>query len=36
MHPLSLLLYVFQSIQREGIALMLALTGLPTLFRKLV
>ena len=34
--PLSLLLDVFQSIQRKGIPFMLALTGLPTLFPKLV
>ncbi len=35
-YPLSLLLDVFQSIQRKGILFMLALTGLPTLFPKLV
>lgn len=35
-YPLSLLLDVFQSIQRKGIPFMLALTGLPTLFPKLV
>ena len=35
-HPLSLLLDVFQSIQRKGIPFMLVLTGLPTLFPKLV
>ena len=35
-YPLSLLLDVFQSIQRKGIPFMLALTGLPTLFAKLV
>lgn len=35
-YPLSLLLEVFQSIQRKGIPLMLILTGLPTLFPKLV
>lgn len=35
-HPLSLLLDVFQSIQRKGIKFMLILTGLPTLFPKLV
>ncbi len=35
-YPLSLLLDVFQSIQRKGIPLMLVLTGLPTLFSKLV
>ena len=35
-YPLSLLLDVFQSIQRRGIPFMLALTGLPTLFGKLV
>ena len=34
--PLSVLLDVFQSIQRRGIPFMLALTGLPTLFPKLV
>jgi hypothetical protein len=34
--PLSLLLDVFQSIQRKNIRFMLALTGLPTLFPKLV
>lgn len=35
-YPLSLLLEVFQSIQRKGIPFMLILTGLPTLFPKLV
>lgn len=35
-YPLSLLLDVFQSIQRKGIPIMLVLTGLPTLFPKLV
>jgi hypothetical protein len=35
-YPLSVLLDVFQSIQRRGIPFMLALTGLPTLFPKLV
>jgi len=35
-YPLSLMLEVFQSIQRKGIPLMLVLTGLPTLFPKLV
>lgn len=35
-YPLALLLDVFQSIQRKGIPFMLALTGLPTLFPKLV
>lgn len=35
-YPLSLLLDVFQSIQRKGIPFMLALTGLPTLLPKLV
>ena len=35
-YPLSLLLDVFQSIQRKGAPYMLALTGLPTLFPKLV
>lgn len=34
--PLSLLLDVFQSIQKKGIPFMLVLTGLPTLFAKLV
>jgi hypothetical protein len=34
--PLSLLLDVFQSVQRKGICFLLALTGLPTLFPKLV
>lgn len=35
-YPLSLLLDVFQSIQRKGIPYMLVLVGLPTLFPKLV
>lgn len=35
-YPLSLLLDVFQSIQRKNIRFMLVLTGLPTLFTKLV
>lgn len=35
-YPLSLLLDVFQSIQRKGIPFMLLLVGLPTLFSKLV
>ena len=35
-HPLSLLLDAFQSLQRKGLPLMLILTGLPTLFPKLV
>lgn len=35
-YPLSLLLDSFQSLQRKGLPLMLALTGLPTLFPKLV
>ncbi len=35
-HPLSLLLDVFQSLQKKGVPFMLALTGLPTLFPKLV
>jgi len=35
-YPLSMLLEVFQSIQRKGIPFMLLLTGLPTLFQKLV
>jgi len=34
--PLSVLLDLFQSIQRKGIPFMLALSGLPTLFPKLV
>lgn len=34
--PLSVLLEVFQSIQRKRIPFMLVLTGLPTLFPKLV
>lgn len=35
-YPLSVMLDVFQSVQRKGIPFMLALTGLPTLFPKLV
>ncbi|MDH4202451.1 MAG: ATP-binding protein [Phycisphaerae bacterium] len=35
-YPLSLLLDVFQSVQRKDIPFMLVLTGLPTLFPKLV
>ena len=35
-YPLSLLLDVFQSIQKKEIPFMLLLTGLPTLFPKLV
>lgn len=35
-YPLSMLLDVFQSIQRKGVPYMLLLTGLPTLFPKLV
>jgi hypothetical protein len=35
-YPLSLLLDVFQSIQKRGIPMLLVLTGLPTLFAKLV
>ena len=35
-YPMSLLLDVFQSIQRQNIAFMLVLVGLPTLFPKLV
>jgi len=35
-YPLSLLLDVFQSVQRSGLPLMLVLSGLPTLFPKLV
>jgi len=34
--PLSLLLDVFQSIQRKGVRFLLVLTGLPTLFAQLV
>ncbi|HEY8376231.1 MAG TPA: AAA family ATPase [Nannocystis sp.] len=34
--PLALLLDVFQSIQRRGVCFMLILSGLPTLFPKLV
>jgi hypothetical protein len=34
--PLSVLLEVFQTIQRRGVPFMLLLTGLPTLFSKLV
>jgi len=35
-YPLSVLLDVFQSLQRQGVPFLLALTGLPTLFPKLV
>jgi hypothetical protein len=35
-YPLSLLLDLFQSLQRKGYRFMLALAGLPTLFPKLV
>lgn len=35
-YPLSLLLDVFQSIQKKGLPFLLVLTGLPTLFPKLV
>jgi len=35
-YPLSLLLDVFQSLQRKGVRFLLVLTGLPTLFPKLV
>jgi hypothetical protein len=35
-YPLSVLLDVFQSIQRKGVPFLLVLTGLPTLFPKLV
>ncbi|HTQ39685.1 MAG TPA: hypothetical protein VMJ32_11700, partial [Pirellulales bacterium] len=35
-YPLSLMLDCFQSIQKKGIPFMLAMTGLPTLFPKLV
>lgn len=34
--PLSLLLDAFQSLQRKGLPVLLVLTGLPTLFPKLV
>lgn len=34
--PLALLLETFQSVQRKGMRLMLLLTGLPTLFPRLV
>jgi hypothetical protein len=35
-YPLSLLLDVFQSMQKRGVPFLLVLTGLPTLFPKLV
>ncbi len=35
-YPLSLILDLFQSIQRQGVRFMLVLSGLPTLFPKLV
>jgi len=35
-YPLSMLLEVFQSLQKQGIPFLLILTGLPTLFPKLV
>jgi hypothetical protein len=35
-YPLALLLETFQSIQRRGVRFLLLLTGLPTLFPKLV
>ena len=35
-YPLSLLLDLFQSIQKQDVPFMLALTGLPTLFPRLV
>lgn len=35
-YPLSLLLDVFQSLQKKGLPILLVLTGLPTLFPKLV
>lgn len=35
-YPLSLLLDVFQSMQKKGLPFMLVFTGLPTLFPKLV
>ena len=34
--PLSVLLDVFQSVQKKGVQFMLVLAGLPTLFPKLV
>ena len=35
-YPLSMMLDVFQSLQKSGLPLMLAFSGLPTLFPKLV
>jgi hypothetical protein len=35
-YPLALMLEAFQSVQRKGIPFLLVLTGLPTLFAKLV
>ncbi|MBR4742023.1 MAG: hypothetical protein IK079_03915 [Desulfovibrio sp.] len=35
-YPLSILLEVFQSLQKKGIPILLILSGLPTLFPKLV
>jgi hypothetical protein len=35
-YPLSVILDVFQSLQRRGVPFLLVLTGLPTLFPKLV
>jgi hypothetical protein len=35
-YPLSLLLQVFQTLQKRGVRFLLVLTGLPTLFPKLV
>lgn len=35
-YPLSLMLDVFQSLQKKGMPMMLALAGLPTLFPRLV
>jgi hypothetical protein len=35
-YPLSMLLELFQSVQRQGMNYLLVLTGLPTLFPKLV
>lgn len=35
-YPLSMLLDVFQSVQKKGLPYLLVLTGLPTLFPKLV
>jgi len=35
-YPLSVLLDLFQSVQRQGVPFMLVLSGLPTLFPKLI